>query len=57
MRLAGEANWWAPPALRRFHNRFGISEGIELEEAPKPALVNGRPRRERQLVAAGREPH
>ncbi len=27
MRLAGEANWWAPPLLRRLHDRFGISEG------------------------------
>ena len=27
MRLAGPANWWAPPALRRFHERFGVSEG------------------------------
>lgn len=26
MKLAGRANWWAPPALRRFHERFGISE-------------------------------
>jgi RND superfamily putative drug exporter len=26
MRLAGRANWWAPPALRRIHARFGISE-------------------------------
>jgi RND superfamily putative drug exporter len=27
MRLAGEANWWAPAPLRRLHDRFGISEG------------------------------
>jgi putative drug exporter of the RND superfamily len=27
MRLAGEANWWAPGPMRRFHERFGISEG------------------------------
>jgi RND superfamily putative drug exporter len=27
MRLAGEANWWAPPFLRQLHNRFGLSEG------------------------------
>jgi RND superfamily putative drug exporter len=27
MRLAGKANWWAPAPLRRFHARFGISEG------------------------------
>ncbi|SEN63680.1 MMPL family transporter [Actinacidiphila rubida] len=27
MRLTGRATWWAPPALRRFHERFGISEG------------------------------
>ncbi|MGD9793694.1 MAG: MMPL family transporter, partial [Acidimicrobiia bacterium] len=26
MRLAGNANWWAPPAMRRFHDRFGFSE-------------------------------
>ena len=30
MRLAGRANWWAPPPLRRLHDRFGIREG----EAP-----------------------
>ena len=28
MRLAGEANWWAPPFLRRLHDRFGISEHV-----------------------------
>jgi RND superfamily putative drug exporter len=27
MRLLGEANWWAPKPLRRFHERFGIREG------------------------------
>jgi len=27
MRLAGRANWWAPPALRRLHRRIGIAEG------------------------------
>ncbi|MCA1845688.1 MAG: MMPL family transporter, partial [Actinobacteria bacterium] len=26
MRLAGNANWWAPAPLRRFHDRWGISE-------------------------------
>jgi RND superfamily putative drug exporter len=26
MRLAGEANWWAPRPLRRFYERFGLSE-------------------------------
>ncbi len=25
MRLLGEANWWAPGPLRRFHQRFGVS--------------------------------
>lgn len=42
MKLAGRANWWAPPALRRLHERFGISEGDPLPptsdpEAPQPA--------------------
>ncbi|KFF96568.1 transporter [Streptomyces scabiei] len=31
MRLTGRATWWAPAPLRRFHERFGLSEG---EQAP-----------------------
>ncbi|MDA8440714.1 MAG: MMPL family transporter [Propionibacterium sp.] len=26
MTVLGRANWWAPPALRRLHERFGMSE-------------------------------
>jgi putative drug exporter of the RND superfamily len=33
MRLAGELNWWAPAPLRRFHDRFGIAETVDLDEA------------------------
>jgi RND superfamily putative drug exporter len=36
MRLAGNANWWAPAPLRRLHDRFGIAEGGDLDE-PAPA--------------------
>jgi RND superfamily putative drug exporter len=32
MRLAGEANWWAPPTLRRIHERFGFSEGVDVTD-------------------------
>jgi RND superfamily putative drug exporter len=46
MRLAGEWNWWAPGPLRRFHDRWGISEHVDLgddgkgaEQAPGPATV------------------
>ncbi len=31
MRLAGEANWWAPAWMRRLHDRFGISESVALD--------------------------
>ncbi|MEY2432919.1 MAG: putative drug exporter of the superfamily [Acidimicrobiaceae bacterium] len=66
MRLAGEVNWWAPKFMRRVHDRIGVSEHVELPELvvvppnapptrPIPALVNGRPRRERPLRAPGRE--
>ncbi|CAN5178388.1 MMPL family transporter [soil metagenome] len=51
MRLAGGANWWAPGPLRRFHDRFGFSEHVDLdddvpvpprpEEARAPATVGG----------------
>ncbi|WP_405936798.1 MMPL family transporter [Streptomyces sp. NBC_00726] len=27
MKLMGRASWWAPAPLRRFHQRFGLSEG------------------------------
>jgi RND superfamily putative drug exporter len=27
MRLMGRANWWAPKALARLHERIGIDEG------------------------------
>jgi len=31
MRLAGEWNWWAPGPLRRLHDRWGISEHVDLD--------------------------
>ncbi|MFE5213533.1 MULTISPECIES: MMPL family transporter [unclassified Streptomyces] len=40
MRLTGRATWWAPAPLRRFHRRFGISEGepaaVAEEKEPVP---------------------
>ena len=36
MRLAGKANWWAPPALRRIQQRWGISDA---EPPAPPALL------------------
>jgi putative drug exporter of the RND superfamily len=32
MRLAGEWNWWAPAPLRRLHDRWGISESVDLDD-------------------------
>ena len=65
MRLAGAWNWWAPAPLRRLHDRFGISEHIDLDAlvgaSPTNRLrpaINGhpaRPVRTRQLVAAPRK--
>ena len=34
MRLAGEANWWAPRWMKRIYDRFGISDA---EPEPSPA--------------------
>lgn len=36
MRLSGRATWWAPGPLRRFHERFGISEGGGEPSAAAP---------------------
>ncbi|HKY78001.1 MAG TPA: MMPL family transporter [Acidimicrobiia bacterium] len=43
MRLAGEANWWAPGPLRRLHARFGISEseGV-VATLPRPTEKESR---------------
>jgi RND superfamily putative drug exporter len=38
MRLAGEANWWAPRWMRRLHDRIGINEAIDLDG---PAATDG----------------
>jgi RND superfamily putative drug exporter len=32
MRLAGDANWWAPRWMRRIHDRFGFSEGDDRSD-------------------------
>jgi putative drug exporter of the RND superfamily len=38
MKLMGRWNWWAPPAMRRLHERFGLLEG-----PPAPAATGDRP--------------
>jgi len=59
MRLAGEANWWAPRWMRRLYDRFGIHESDDLDKELEVLVGRGRvvlerpPRRE-PLRAAGR---
>jgi RND superfamily putative drug exporter len=31
MRLAGDANWWAPGPMKRFYERYGFSEHVDLD--------------------------
>ncbi|MEU5975014.1 MMPL family transporter [Streptomyces sp. NPDC047315] len=40
MKLTGVRTWWAPAPLRRFHERFGLSEG-EIPPAPPVAAGTG----------------
>ena len=49
MKLAGEANWWAPGPLRRLHDRIGIREA-EPTPVPAPTAVDDA-RPERELVS------
>ena len=48
MRLAGDANWWAPGPLRRFHDRFGFRE---VPPEPAPAATSEDAQR-RELVGS-----
>ena len=41
MRLAGEANWWAPNWMRRIYDRFSISEGEQDVVTPRSAASEG----------------
>jgi RND superfamily putative drug exporter len=50
MKLAGDANWWAPAPLRRFHARFGFSEHVDLDDE----VPTDEPEPEPELVGAGR---
>jgi putative drug exporter of the RND superfamily len=34
MKLMGRWNWWAPPAMRRLHQRFGLLEEVPAAETP-----------------------
>jgi RND superfamily putative drug exporter len=36
MRIAGEANWWAPRWLRRVHAQIGFGEDREPPPPPPP---------------------
>lgn len=40
MKLAGEANWWAPAPMRRFQQRFGLHEAPDDEPGPPPVVTS-----------------
>ncbi|MFI8889699.1 MMPL family transporter [Streptomyces paradoxus] len=48
MRLTGRATWWAPGPLRRFHERFGLSEA-----EPDRAVAATEPARDKAGASAG----
>ncbi|MGW6643822.1 MMPL family transporter [Streptomyces iakyrus] len=48
MRLTGRATWWAPRPLRRFHERFGLSEA-----EPDRTVAEPEPARDKAGASAG----
>ena len=42
MKLAGEANWWAPRWMRRIHDRIGFSESDLPDEARRSRRYRSR---------------
>jgi RND superfamily putative drug exporter len=55
MRLAGNANWWAPAPMRRFYDRFGLREGAPKPGPPTADGLEGAPEKpeaEREPAAA-----
>ncbi|MFB6890372.1 MMPL family transporter [Kitasatospora sp. NPDC056327] len=51
MSFFGEFNWWAPAPLRRLHDRFGLSEHVDLPDIGPAVLPVQRPAQE--LVGTG----
>jgi RND superfamily putative drug exporter len=43
MKIAGDANWWAPAPLRRLHDRFGVREHVTLAPAQGGVQPVGEP--------------
>ena len=43
MKLLGERNWWAPPPLRRFHDRYGLHEAPSVPVTATVAAVESVP--------------
>lgn len=41
MTLMGDWNWWAPAPLRRLHDRYGISEHVELDDDGDVEVASG----------------
>ena len=39
MRLAGDANWWAPTWMRGIYRRFGVREQVALREET-PSIID-----------------
>jgi len=52
MRLAGEANWWAPAPLRRLQERIGFAEQVTLDEPPRPVDDERTGEEDEELVGA-----
>jgi uncharacterized membrane protein YdfJ with MMPL/SSD domain len=50
MKLMGRWNWWAPPALRPLHRRFGLLEHVPAPAAELALPVGG------ELAARGPRP-
>ncbi|MEU2658923.1 MMPL family transporter [Streptomyces sp. NPDC007325] len=51
MKLTGRLTWWAPGPLRRFHDRFGISESEPPVTPATPAAPPGETEEIREPVA------
>ena len=53
MKLTGRLTWWAPGPLRRFHDRFGISESDGPAPLPDPAAAETAEERRESAAARG----
>jgi RND superfamily putative drug exporter len=52
MKMAGKWNWWAPAPMKKFYDRYGFSEHVDLQAREVPESTDAQLHAAQELVEA-----